>query len=173
MPDPISYGTRKSPSFGRDQFDESKFKMSLDYIFGRNASRRIDFSTLSHIHSRKTGRLKHIDERSSGKVLFSFRANGTIAPTVLGASALMGVKGVPKGRSVVTVMDGVSEIVASGKTIFCKHVASCSDSLRPNEDVVVANERRELLAVGRSVVGGAAMKQFKRGQAVKVREGTQ
>jgi archaeosine-15-forming tRNA-guanine transglycosylase len=33
------------------------------------------------------------------------------------------------------------------------------------------NEKKELLAVGKAVIHGAAMKQFKRGQAVKVREG--
>jgi archaeosine-15-forming tRNA-guanine transglycosylase len=47
----------------------------------------------------------------------------------------------------------------------------CDDRLHPSEDVAVINERGELLAVGKSVVSGKTMKQFKRGVAIKIREG--
>lgn len=164
---------RRGYSGGRNQFDESKTKMSLDYIFGPGTSKGIDFSRLSHFHSRKTGRLKQIEDESSRRILFTFRPNGTIAPTTAGASALMAGRNDPKSHYAVTLIDGVSEIVAAGKTVFCKHVVSCSDSLRPGEDVIILNEEKQLLAVGRTVIGGPAMKQFKRGQAVKVREGSQ
>ncbi len=69
------------------------------------------------------------------------------------------------------MINGVSDVVSSGKTVFCKHVVRCDDSLRAGEDVVILNERKELLAVGRTVMSGGAVKQFKRGQAIKVREG--
>lgn len=69
------------------------------------------------------------------------------------------------------MIDGVTEFVSGGKTVFCKHIVHCDDSLRANEDVVVLNEGGELLAVGRSIIAGPLMKQFKRGVAVKVRQG--
>ncbi len=164
-------GSQKDLLIERNQFDKSKSEMSLDYIFGAGVSKNIDFSKISFVHSRKTGRIKQLEDTASGKVLFTFRPNGTIAPTPAGASLLISRKPNPRARWIVTVADGVSEIVSKGKTVFCKHVTSCSDSLRAGEDVVVLNEKRELLAVGRSVISGRAMKQFKRGQAIKIREG--
>lgn len=157
----------------KNNFDRSKTRMSLDYIFEKGVSKNMDFSKMKFVHSRKTGRIKQIEDEDSGKVLFSFRPNGTIAPTVLGASLLLDAKQNHNSRFVVTVLDGVSEIVSRGETVFCKHVVSCDDSLRAGEDVVILNESGKLLAVGRSVVNGQAMKQFKRGQAVKVREGAE
>jgi len=156
----------------KNKFDKIKSEMTLDYIFGRNVSKNIDFSKIEFVHSRKTGRIKQLEDKESGKVLFTFRPNGTIAPTPTGASMMISTGVDPKAKWILTVIDGVSEIIAGGKTIFCKHVVSCSDALRPAEDVVIVNEKKELLAVGHAVIGGPIVKQFKRGQAVKVREGT-
>jgi predicted RNA-binding protein (TIGR00451 family) len=152
-------------------FDISKTKMTMDYLFGEGVSKKIDFSKISFVHSRKTGRIRQLEEVSSGKVLFTFRPNGSIAPTLLGAKLLLSGARNFRAAWIITVMDGVSEIVAQGKTVFCKHVVRCEDALRANDDVVILNEKKELLAVGRAVINGRAMKEFKRGQAVKVREG--
>jgi len=156
----------------RNVFDQSKTRMSLDYLFGRDVSKKIDFSKIAFIHSRKTGRIKQLEDKASGKVLFTFRPNGSIAPTILGASMMLSGRATARAPWVVTVTDGVAEIVSKGKTVFCKHVVKCNDSLRGSDDVVILNEKKELLAVGRAVINGSAMKKFKRGQAVKVREGT-
>jgi conserved protein with predicted RNA binding PUA domain len=155
----------------RNAFDQSKTRMSLDYLFGSGVSKKIDFSKIAFVHSRKTGRIKQLEDKASGKVLFTFRPNGSMAPTTLGASMMLSGRGNARTPWVVTVTDGVSEIVSKGKTVFCKHVVKCDDSLRGCDDVVILNEKKELLAVGRAVINGSAMKKFKRGQAIKVREG--
>ncbi len=155
----------------RKEFDESKIKMALDYLFGPGVSKKIDFSKIALVHSRKTGRIKQLEDKVSGKVMFTFRPNGSMAPTLLGARAMLSGNANRRARWIVTVSNGVSEIVSSGKTVFCKHVLICDNTLRAGDDVVILNERKELLAVGRAVINGSAMKQFKRGQAVKVREG--
>ena len=166
----------KNRNSKREQFDKSKTSMSLDYIFGSKTSAKMDFSRVAFAHSRRTGRIRHLTDKTTGDVLFSFRPNGSIAPTVAGALLLTSKKSNPKRSSSndweITVIDGVSEVVSKGKTVFCKHVVSCSDSLRPGEDVSILNEKGELLAVGKSVLGGPTVKQFKRGQAVKIREGS-
>jgi uncharacterized protein with predicted RNA binding PUA domain len=161
----------------------AKLSMSLDYIFGRGTSKNLKLSDFAYEHSKKTGRLRYVLDPLSKKVLFSFRANGSIAPTIEGAKLLLGKRTFKKSSSssslslskrprfTVTVLDGVSDFVANGKTVFCKHVVSCHKSLRPGEDVVVLNEKGSLLAVGKSVLPCELMKQFKRGVAVKVREG--
>lgn len=74
-------------------------------------------------------------------------------------------------RWTITVLDGISEFVAEGKTVFCRHVVSCDDTLLAGEDVAILNEKGELLGVGKTVVPASVMKQFKKGVAVKVREG--
>jgi predicted RNA-binding protein (TIGR00451 family) len=153
------------------EFDKSKAGMALDYIFGTGTAKGVDFSKISFLHSKKTGRIKQLEDPRTKKVLFTFRPNGTIAPSVAGASMLLSNKRNLKARWVITVMTAISEIVSNGKTVFCKHVVHVDDTLRPGEDVVVVNEEKEILAVGRSVIDGFSMKQFKRGQAVKVREG--
>ncbi|MGI0091970.1 MAG: PUA domain-containing protein, partial [Nitrososphaerales archaeon] len=59
-----------------------------------------------------------------------------------------------------------------GRTVFCKHVVDCADLLRAGQDVAVLNEKGELLAAGRTLLSGPTIKQFKRGAAVKIREGS-
>ena len=167
---------RLSTSSSKEVFSRSKLAMTLEYIFGRNTSRSLNFSQLQFVFSRRTGRLKYAADRNSKQVLFTFRPNGTVAPTIEGASLLLSKSKVTKIKSrprwTITVLDGVSEVVSEGKTVFCKHVVHCDDSLRAGDDVSILNEKGDLLAVGRSIISGPMMKQFKRGPAVKVREGS-
>ncbi len=157
----------------RDEFSKWKLAMSIDYIFGKNTSRVLNYSNLRFQYSRRTGRLKYVLENDS--VLFSLRPNGSIAPSRLGFSKLLSKTKLTKLRDrprwSVTVVDAVSPIVSQGKTVFCKHVVYCSDLLRAGEDVAILNEKGAILAVGRSTLSGPTIKQFKRGAAVKVREG--
>ncbi len=168
-------------------FAQSKLSMSLDFIFGPGIGKRLNFENLDYQISRKTGRLRYVLDRPSGEILFTFRANGSIAPTISGARKILlsedddaiksgnnkkrKKKKAEEERFVVTVLDGVSDFVAEGKTVFCKHVVSANDKLHAGEDVVVLNQRGELLGVGKSVLPGELMKQFKRGVAVKMRAG--
>ena len=161
----------------RDAFSISKLAMSLDYIFGRGTSRPLDYSKLDFKYSHRTGRLKYVYHKDFKDLLFTFRANGSIAPTVSGYKSLLSGRKLTnikrRPRWTITVIDGVSEFVSKGRTVFCKHVVACSDDLRAGQDVVVLNERGEILATGRSILSGPTIKQFKRGVAVKVREGSQ
>jgi conserved protein with predicted RNA binding PUA domain len=168
-----------SPRSKKEEFSRSKFAMTLDYIFDKGASTKIDYSKLEFQYSRRTGRIKQVVEKSTKQILFTFRPNGSIAPTVAGATLLLSRKKESfsnrmnsRPRWTVTIINGVSEFISRGRTVFCKHVIHCSESLRAGQDVAVLNEDGKLLAVGRAVLAGPLMKQFKRGVAVKVREGT-
>ncbi|MGI0083684.1 MAG: PUA domain-containing protein [Nitrososphaerales archaeon] len=161
-----------SPAY-KQALTRSKLVMSFDYIFGRGTSKKLDFEKFDFQYSRRTGRLRYVVDRLSKDILFTLRPNGSIAPTILGARNMLGKRVSTRSRPrwVVTVIDGVSEFVASGKTVFCRHVATCSKDLLAGEDVVILNQKGDLLAVGKSVVPASVMKQFKKGVAVKVREG--
>jgi uncharacterized protein with predicted RNA binding PUA domain len=159
----------------KDGFAKSKLIFSLDYIFGKGTSKKVDFEKITFQYSRRTGRLKYVTDKSFQKILFTFRANGTIAPTLLGAQMLISTRKLSNFRSrppwTITVLDGVSEFISNGRTVFCKHVVHCSSSLLPGEDVAVLNESGKLLAMGKSILAGSVLKEFKRGAAVKIREG--
>ncbi len=168
-------------NFQRDEISRSKIKFSLDYTFGKKTSNRLDTSDLKFEYSRRTGRLRFVKQKSSGKLLFTLRQNGSIAPSLRAVELLLGnVRPIKRKRKeisysrprwTITVRDGVSEFISRGKTVFCKHVIDCDDSLRAAEDVAILNENGVLLAVGKTILAGPLMKQFKRGAAVKVREG--
>ncbi len=150
--------------------------MSLDYIFGKNESKALDKLELEFQYSRRTGRIKHVLSQESNEILFSLRPNGSIAPTIEGFKLLLSKHNLSstqkRPRWTITVLDVITDVVSSGKTVFCKHVVSCSNELRAGEDVAILNEESDLLAVGKTNLAGPVIKQFKRGAAVKVREGT-
>lgn len=152
-----------------------KLSMSLDYIFGKNTSRAILGMDLEFEYSRRTGRIRYVLAAVSKNVLFSLRPNGSIAPSIQGFRSLLSKCRLSSIRTrpswVLTVLNGVSEVVSTGKTVFCKHVVACSNELRAGQDVAILNEAGDLLAAGRTVLSGPVIKQFKRGVAVKVREG--
>ena len=168
---------RRSHEERREQFSAMKLSMSLDYIFGKNTSKAISGMNVEYQYSRRTGRIRYVLAAGSKKVLFSLRPNGSIAPSIQGFRSLLSKRRLSSIRTrpawILTVVDGVSEVVSAGKTVFCKHVVACSNELRAGQDVAVLNESGDLLAAGRTVLAGPVIKQFKRGVAVKVREGVE
>jgi uncharacterized protein with predicted RNA binding PUA domain len=78
-----------------------------------------------------------------------------------------------KPPRVVVVRDDVAEFIRAGRNVFAKHVVSADSSIRPQDEVIVIREKRQLLAVGRAVLAGWEMTQFKRGIAVKTRRGVE
>jgi predicted RNA-binding protein (TIGR00451 family) len=68
--------------------------------------------------------------------------------------------------------NGVSEFVAGGSDVFAVHVVETDDEIRAKDEVIVIDESRKVLAVGRALLSGEEMKAFKRGVAVKTRRGT-
>jgi len=71
----------------------------------------------------------------------------------------------------VKVSKDAAPFVAKGKSVFAKHVVDADEKIRPREEVIVLDERGEVLAVGRAVLTGAEMEAFKCGVAVRVRRG--
>ncbi|MEM3788961.1 MAG: PUA domain-containing protein, partial [Candidatus Bathyarchaeia archaeon] len=78
--------------------------------------------------------------------------------------------GVP-AKCIVTVKNDVSKFIAEGGDVFATHVLKADDGIRPKDEVIVVNERGEVLAVGKAVLSGEEMTAFKVGVAVKVRRG--
>lgn len=74
-------------------------------------------------------------------------------------------------KYIVKVRDEVAEFIAEGGDVFAVHVVEVDDAVRPKDEVVVTDEKRNVLAVGHAVLSGEEMRAFKRGVAVKTRRG--
>jgi predicted RNA-binding protein (TIGR00451 family) len=74
------------------------------------------------------------------------------------------------GECFVTVKSEVKKFIAEGGDVFAAHVVA-ADDVRAKDEIVVLDEERGILAVGRAVLSGSEMLVFKRGVAVKVRRG--
>ncbi len=81
------------------------------------------------------------------------------------------MKNVRKQRLWVKVMTEAEPFIVKGKSVFAKHVVNSDNEIRPQEEVVVINEKNEVLAVGKALLTGMEMKAFRRGVAVRVRRG--
>ena len=68
-------------------------------------------------------------------------------------------------------MGEAEEAVKKGLTVFAKHVLEADPNIRPGDEVAVVGGEGEILAVGRAVLSGFEMVEFKAGVAVKVRRG--
>jgi predicted RNA-binding protein (TIGR00451 family) len=145
-----------------------KIRSVADYQFGRNSGTKLFPDEVRIVYSKNTGKIRHIHlER---ELLATLRpTTGLFVLTLAGAKRL--VREVKPLRCWVKVHDDAEPFVAKGRSAFAKHVIDADEEIRPNEEVVVVNRENEVLAVGRALLSGKEMKEFKRGMAVRVRRG--
>lgn len=77
----------------------------------------------------------------------------------------------PHPRLRVYVKDEYAEFIAKGGNLFAKHVLMADPLIRPNDEVLVVNSSGDLIAVGRAIMSGWELAYYKRGEAVRIREG--
>ncbi|MCR8487109.1 MAG: hypothetical protein NDP22_01685, partial [Crenarchaeota archaeon] len=73
----------------------------------------------------------------------------------------------------IILKDEAEPFVRDGKSIFSKFVVDVDPQIRASDEVLVLNENRDLIALGRAVIGAKEMLEFKRGIAAKNRCGIQ
>ena len=145
-----------------------KLRSIGNYQFGKSAGNVLFPKGIIIKHSNRTGKIRHIylEER----LLATLRPrDGQLALTLEGAKLLLS-----KRRSLpayVTVNNDVAPFIKSGKNVFARHVTQADKELRPGDEVIVINENRDLLAVGRSALSGEEIKAFDSGVGIRVRKG--
>ncbi len=144
-----------------------KIATNIDAIFGSSISSLIPVDKFEFTFSRRTGRIKNV--LFDNNLVATLRTDGGLALTIFGAKLLM--KSPNFKENCVTVSNDVSEFISNGKSVFCKHVISCGNNVRVGSDVAVLDEDANVIAVGRAVLSAKMIREFKRGVAVKVREG--
>jgi uncharacterized protein with predicted RNA binding PUA domain len=65
----------------------------------------------------------------------------------------------------------VAEFIRQGKNTFAKHVIAADPAIMAGDEVMVVDEKDQLLATGSAVLSGGEMLLFNYGVAVKVRQG--
>lgn len=145
-----------------------KLRSIANYQFGKGVGERLFPNNVEVVFSKRTKRIRHI--YLDGKRLATLRpTNGMFSLTVVGAKRIL--NGAKQPRLWVKVSRDAAPFVAKGKSVFAKHVVDADEEIRPREEVIVLDEKGEVLAVGRAVLTGAEMKAFKCGVAVRVRWG--
>ena len=140
----------------------------LSYQFGYEAAKLIK-GEVEVKRSRSTGRIREV--YLDGILIGVIRAgDGFFVPSLEGAARLL--RYLPPPRVRVIVPTDVAVYVARGRSVFCKHVLDAGPEIRPMDEVIVVDEDDNLVAVGKALLAGPAMKLFSHGRAVKVRKGT-
>ena len=149
-----------------------KVSAIIHYQFGRPAFKNTfkNSSDITLEFSKKTGKLKHIFLK--GKRILTYRPTmGQFSLSLEGAKLLKLISNSPQFR--VIVMNEVQEFIKQGKSVFCKHVIEIDEVLRPGNEVIVVNQKDELLAVGKLLVPSLLYSGRSLGVAVDVRKGVE
>jgi len=148
--------------------DREKINSIADYQFGMGAGKALFPGDVKIVKSRKTGKIRHIYEGET--LIATLRATDSVF--VLdreGARRLHSNMEYPKNRVVVNT--DADPFAREGKSIFAKFVIDCDINIRSNEEVLIVNEKDELIAFGKSILCGHEIMDFNTGQAVKTRKG--
>ena len=149
-----------------------KVSAILHYQFGRLTFNNTftDSSDVTFEFSKKTGKIKHIFLK--GKRILTYRPTmGQFSLSLEGAKLIKLNSKSPQFR--VIVMDEVQEFIKQGKSVFCKHVINMDEVLRPGNEVIVVNQKDELLAVGKLLIPSLLFSGRSLGVAVDVRKGVE
>ncbi len=138
-----------------------KLRAIADYIYGSGAG-KILFKKPRAVFSR-TGRIRYAYD---GDVLIgTIRASdGFLTLSIEGAKRLIKAE-----RNVVFVGERAKETIKNRSVVYNRDVLSCSSEIKPYHEVIVADEEKNLLGVGKTILSSLEMLKFKHGIAVKIR----
>ena len=146
-----------------------KYVMAVaEYQFGGGAGEAFKDAFVEL--SKKTGMPRQI--KVKGKRLATFRsADGLLTLGIEGAKRLH--EALPFPRMRVVVNEDAEPFARRGKNVFAKFVVDADPSIRPYDEILIVNERDELLATGQTLLNGEELRVFRTGLAVKVRRGAE
>ena len=145
--------------------DLKRIRSIANYQFGKGVGLKLFPENVKIEYSKRTGRIRYV--YLNGERLVTLRpTDGLFSLSVAGAKRIVKIS-----KCVVRVQNDLAEFVAEGKDVFVKHVVWADENIRPKDEVIVVNEKGDVLAVGRALLSGEEMKTFRNGVAVKVRRG--
>jgi uncharacterized protein with predicted RNA binding PUA domain len=139
-----------------------------DYQFGAEVGKALFPDNVEILLSPRTGRIRYIN--LDGERLATLRPTDGMLSLSIKAAKFM-AENVPQARCFVTVKNDVSKFIAEGGDVFAVHVVKVDAEVGAKDEVIVLDEDRQVLAVGRTTLSSAEISAFKVGVAVKVRHG--
>ncbi|MEM0492956.1 MAG: tRNA guanosine(15) transglycosylase TgtA [Candidatus Thermoplasmatota archaeon] len=124
--------------------------------------------SISTVKSKTTGRIRNV-YRGDEHILSLRAEDGLFTLKIPGAKLLHRAYESPMLR--VIVKKEVASFIKEGRNVFTRFVCDCDDELRPFDECLIVDEGDALLGVGRLLLNRDEMLSFKRGVAVKTREG--
>jgi 7-cyano-7-deazaguanine tRNA-ribosyltransferase len=150
------------------QLDQARIRAVADYQFGSGAGKGLFDGNVELVKSRNTDKIRNVIV--DGEHVVSMRADDgffTLRPP--GARRLMAALPAPKMR--VVVEDDSVPFNREGKNVMCQFVLECDPELGPMDEVLIVDNNDSLVAIGRALMVRDEMLCFKKGLAVRVREG--
>lgn len=136
----------------------------VEWCWGRTVRDALAAKQFSLRHSKASGRLREII--LDGAVLFVIGNDGLPMPTFLGGKFLHAILPFPSLR--VVANEDAEPFVATGRSLFSRHVSSVDPAVVPGQHVLVVSASDALLGVGRTLMAAQEMGRFTRGMAVRV-----
>ncbi|MFB6268208.1 MAG: PUA domain-containing protein [Halodesulfurarchaeum sp.] len=148
--------------------DRSALRTIADYQWGAGAGDELFPPGEEYEVDRSTsGRPRQV--AVEGDRLVSLGTDGRFTLGLEGGRRLAEALPTPEYR--VIVGDESEPYVRDGRNVFAKFVSTVDPQIRARDEVIVAHERGEVIAVGRAEIDAGAMVDFETGMAVLVREG--
>ena len=139
-----------------------------DYQFGKGVGAQLFPENIEVQYSPRTGRIRYIN--LDGERLATLRPTDGLLSLSIKAALFM-AENTSFAKCFVTVQNDVSKFIADGGDVFAVHVVKVNAEVGAKDEVIVLDEDRHVLAVGRAMLSSEEMKAFKTGVAVKVRHG--
>jgi conserved protein with predicted RNA binding PUA domain len=148
-----------------------KVRRHVDAIFGAGVSDALP-ADMQFNFSKRTGRIKNFS--IGGRLAVTLRTDGGLALTTAGAQYLL-ENSKQFRENCIEPMEEAVPFVSEGRSLFCKHVKWCGSNIKVGSDVAVidcsSDNGRVVVAVGIAMLPSRLMKQYRKGVAVKVRQG--
>ncbi|MDR0319041.1 MAG: pseudouridine synthase [Nitrososphaerota archaeon] len=139
-----------------------------DYQFGKNVGKKLFPENVTFELSKRTGRIRFINLNKER--LATLRPTDSLFSLSIKAAKYI-VENIPEAKGLITLKNEVSQYIAAGGDVFAVHIIQVDDEVRAKDEVIIVDENRQLLAVGRATLSAPEIRAFKTGVAVKVRHG--
>jgi len=144
--------------------DEELLSHLLQYQFGPEARRAFESPRI--VRSMRTGMPRQVFDGEE-RVGMIRHYDGLFVPSLEGARKLIRVLPYPKSR--VVVKKEFVEIVARGTSVFTHFVEDLDPEIRPYQEIIAVDKSDSVLAVGKTILSGPEVKEFKRHPFMRIR----
>jgi len=145
-----------------------RIRSIADYQYGLGVGEQIFPNNVQIEYSHSTGRIRYITINSERMATLR-PTDGMLSLSIAAARTLK--QKCPDAHCFVTVRQDISKFVAEGGDVFAAHVIKVDPEIRAKDEVIVLNEKGQVVAVGRAFLSAPEMLAFKTGVAIKVRHG--